>query len=568
MTIEDLHKILSKGESLHLEFKEARIKVPNNFYDTVVSFLNREGGTIILGANDDGVITGIDKNAVDQLKKDIVTALNNKDVINPPVNFPIYQLEDKGLIVLYVKIPVSSHIHSHDGIIYDRENDSDIRIEDDSRISELYFRKRNHFTENEIFPYLQIEDLDNNLFDKARSIIRSVNASHPWLTINNMEILRSSGYYRKDIRTGEEGLTLASALVFGKDLTIQNILPAYKFDILVKLNDLDRWDDKLTLRTNLIDTYLQAMDFIKNRSRLPDMFYLEGDQRKDLRELIFREIIANAIVHREYTSAYPTTMIIYKNRVEITNPNKPLFRGLLTLDSFNPYAKNPNIRKFFSEFSWVDEIGSGIRNVYKYLNIYSSGTKPLFIEDNQFKTVIPLVGSVLGEERAAAFIELVGLNKTNLDSETLESIESLNLAPDYAEMNDTNALFFAKDRSLGWSWSKKGVELENLRIKINNELLENPSFEGWSWAEKGVELFDKRTMNLIKILLLCLTPKNIEDIQNLIEFNSRNKLREIYINPLRVACLLEYTIKDKPNSSNQKYVITEKGKDFLGGFDL
>ena len=135
-------------------------------------------------------------------------------------------------------------------------------------------------------------------------------------------------------------------------------------------------------------------------------------------------------------------------------------------------------------------------------------------------------------------------------------------------MNDTNALFFAKDRSLGWSWSKKGVELENLRIKINNELPENPSFEGWSWAEKGVELFDKRTMNLIKILLLCLTPKNIEDIQNLIEFNSRNKLREIYINPLRVACLLEYTIKDKPNSSNQKYVITEKGKDFLGGFDL
>ena len=112
------------------------------------------------------------------------------------------------------------------------------------------------------------------------------------------------------------------------------------------------------------------------------------------------------------------------------------------------------------------------------------------------------------------------------------------------------------------------MELENLRIKINNELPENPSFEGWSWAEKGVELFDKRTMNLIKILLLCLTPKNIEDIQNLIEFNSRNKLREIYINPLRGACLLEYTIKDKPNSSNQKYVITEKGKDFLGGFDL
>ncbi|NDV96902.1 AAA family ATPase [Dysgonomonas sp. 521] len=568
MTIEDLHKTLAKGEDLRTEFKEAKEKIPSTFYDTVVSFLNREGGTIILGANDEGIITGIDKNAVERIKKDIVTALNNKDVINPPVNFPIYQLEDNGLILLCLKIPVSSQIHNHRGVIYDRENDSDIRIEDDTRISELYFRKRNHFTENEIFPYLKLEDLDDVLFDKARTIIRSANFSHPWLTISNMDLLRSCGFYRKDNRTGEEGLTLASALVFGKDITIQNILPAYKFDILVRQNNLDRWDDKLTMRTNLIDTYLQSMDFIRNRSNLPDKFYLEGDQRKDLRELIFREIIANAIVHREYTSAYPTTMVIRHNRVEITNPNKPIFRGLLSVDSFNPYAKNPNIRKFFSEFSWVDEIGSGVRNVNKYLNIYSSGAKPLFIEDDQFKTIIPLVGNILGEERASVFIELVGLDKSKLNSETIEAIEALDLAPDHTEISDINDLFFAEGNGLGWSWNRKGVELKSLRIKVNSLLKSNPSFEGWSWSEKGVELFDKRTIHLFKILLLCLTPKNIEEIQELVEFNSRNKLREMYINPLREAGLLEYTIKDKPNSSNQKYVTTEKGRRFLCWYEI
>lgn len=568
MTIEDLHKILFRGENLHTEFKEAKEKVPTTFYDTVVSFLNREGGTIILGANDEGIITGIDKNAVERIKKDIVTALNNKNVVNPPVNFPIYQLEDSGQLLLCLKIPVSSQIHSHSGVVYDRENDCDIRIEDDTRISELYFRKRNHFTENEIFPYLKIEDLDEILFDKARTIIRSVNFSHPWLTVSNMDILRSCGFYRKDNRTGEEGLTLASALVFGKDTTIQNTLPAYKFDILVRQNNLDRWDDRLTLRTNLIDTYLQAMDFIRNRSNLPDKFYIEGDQRKDLRELIFREIIANAIVHREYTSAYPTTMVIYRNQVEIRNPNKPLFRGLLSIDSFNPYAKNPNIRKFFSEFSWVDEIGSGVRNVNKYLNIYSSGAKPLFIEDDQFKTIIPLVGSTLGKERATAFIELVGLDNFKLNSETTEAIKALDLAPEYAGVNDINNLFFAEGRSLGWSWSKKGVEFKFLRIKINSELQNSPSFDGWSWNEKGVQLFDKRTMTLFKILLLCLTSQNIEEIQESIEFNSRNKLREMYINPLRKAGLLEYTIKNKPNSPSQKYVTSEKGKRFLAGFEI
>ncbi len=564
MTIDDLHKILSRGEDTHTEFKEATNKVPATFYDTVVSFLNREGGIIVLGANDKGTVIGIEPDAVEQIKKDIVTSLNNKDVVHPPVNFPIYQLNDNGKVVLCVKIPVSSQIHTHAGVIFDRENDSDIRIEDDARISELYFRKRSHFTENEIFPYLSMDGLDESLFDKTRAFVRAVNVRHPWLTASNMDILRSCGFYRRDERTGEEGMTLAAALVFGKDLTIQNILPAYKYDVLVRIKDLDRYDDKLILRTNLIDTYLQVMEFFTTRAYLPDKFYLEGDQRMDLRELIFREVTANSIVHREYTSAFPTQIVIYSNRVEITNPNKPLFRGILSLDAFNPYAKNPNIRKFFSEFRWADEIGSGVRNVYKYLNTYVPGAKPLFIEDDQFKTIIPLIGSVLGEEKADIFIELVGLDKSKLDTETVEAIEALELSPKYAEITSSDEFFFKK----GSSWSEKGVKSKNLRLLINKELQFDDFKKGSSWSEKGVKLFDKRTLTIFRLLLLCLNPQKRDDIMEIIGFNSRDKLRELYLQPLRQEGFIEQTIKDKPNSRDQRYITTEKGRRFLGGFDV
>ncbi len=219
--------------------------------------------------------------------------------------------------------------------------------------------------------------------------------------------------------------------------------------------------------------------------------------------------------------------------VEATNPNKVLFRGLLSVDNFNPYAKNPNIRKFFSEFSWVDEIGSGVRNVNKYLSIYTPNTKPLFIEDDLFKTIIPLIASVLGEEKAATLMELVALDKSKLNPEAVDAIVALDITPEYGGDDNISNFFFAKEYSLGWSWHQKGVELENLRIKINSGLLDNPSFEGWSWSEKGVELFNRRTMTLFQILLACLMPRNIEDIKELIGFNSRNKLREIYLNPLR-----------------------------------
>lgn len=116
---------------------------------------------------------------------------------------------------------MSSQVHIHAGIIYDRENDSDFRITDEARISAIYFRKRQNFTENIIYPHMLMDDLDVKLFDKVRNLLRSVNSAHSWLEMNNMDILRSALLYRKDHTSGEEGLTLAAALIFGKDQPFQ-----------------------------------------------------------------------------------------------------------------------------------------------------------------------------------------------------------------------------------------------------------------------------------------------------------------------------------------------------------
>ena len=96
-----------------------------------------------------------------------------------------------------------------------------------------------------------MENLNLEVFDKVRKLIASINSTHPWLTSSNERILRDVHFLRKDFNTGEEGLTLAAALVFGKDETIGSILPAYKLDVMVRRENLDRWDDRLPpLRTN------------------------------------------------------------------------------------------------------------------------------------------------------------------------------------------------------------------------------------------------------------------------------------------------------------------------------
>ena len=129
---------------------------------------------------------------------------------------------------------------------------------------------------------------------------------------------------------------------------------------------------------------------------LPDKFYLEGDQRISLRTKIFREVVANLIVHREYTNAYPCSFVIGPAEVRTENANNPHGEGPIDMHNFAPFPKNPAIAKFFIQLGRVDELGSGVLNVHKYINAYAGGGKPQFIEGPVFKMIIPLAERVSG----------------------------------------------------------------------------------------------------------------------------------------------------------------------------
>ncbi len=64
--------------------------------------------------------------------------------------------------------------------------------------------------------------------------------------------------------------------MFGTDEIIGSVAPAYKFDALVRRKDLSRYDDRLLVRTNLIDAYDLLMGFVEKH--LDDPFFLEDKQ--------------------------------------------------------------------------------------------------------------------------------------------------------------------------------------------------------------------------------------------------------------------------------------------------
>jgi ATP-dependent DNA helicase RecG len=97
---DSLLALIQQGEGLNVEFKRSAMEITSDVYETVCSFSNREGGHIFLGVKDNGEILGVQKDRVDQMKKNFVTAINNRNKINPPLYInPIdYEFEGKTII--------------------------------------------------------------------------------------------------------------------------------------------------------------------------------------------------------------------------------------------------------------------------------------------------------------------------------------------------------------------------------------------------------------------------------------------------------------------------------------
>lgn len=103
--------------------------------------------------------------------------------------------------------------------------------------------------------------------------------------------------------------------------------------------------------------------------------------------LAIRELVANAIIHQDFSIKGSSAMVeVFNNRIEITNPGKPLIDPLRFVDH-SPESRNEILARFMRRLSICEERGSGIDKVV-YECEYNQLPAPEILVGDNFTRII------------------------------------------------------------------------------------------------------------------------------------------------------------------------------------
>lgn len=369
-----INNIISlETETKNIEFKKAKDGVPENLYDTFSSFSNTSGGIIIFGVDEKNNynVSGISN--PDILQKKVA----EQSLLMEPKIRPIITIcEYKGKIIASAEIPELDVFnkpcyYSGKGKMkgsYIRVGDADLPMTD----YEIYsFDAFKYKTEDELRCK---ERIDSDIFNDIaiNAYLDKLLSQKPNLVnLDKNTILKMNGIIDKNNLP-----TICGIMNFGKypqifspNLDIVAVKCACNEYGVADCNDVRFLDNKL-LDGTISEMLKLALSFvisnIKKATRVNEYGIREDIFEYPIKAL--REIILNALIHRDYsihTENDPIRLIIYDDRIEITNPGG--LYGRLSIDDLGKVRsdiRNPFIASILEILEVTENRYSGIPTIY------------------------------------------------------------------------------------------------------------------------------------------------------------------------------------------------------------
>ncbi len=362
----------TKCEGQHIELKKAGKGTPKRLYDSFSSFSNQNGGGIIIFGIDesqDFAVTGI------QNPQDLQQEVTDQALQMEPIVRPVFTLvEIDGKNILSAEIPECDSFekpcyYKGSGKLkgaYVRVGDADLPMTD-YEIYRYEAFKRNLHDELRTVERADVSCFDKNLLQEYFSDLRKIK---PLLSNQDPDkILHLQGMMQNNVPS------VAGIMVFAE--YPQAFFPQFSVTALVvdgyEIGDVSensvRFIDNQRFEGSVMRMLDDSLNFVRRNTKTATIIGEDGKRadRDEYPMLAVREIILNALVHRDYSihsESMPVRIMIFKDRLEVENPGG--LYGRTTVDELGTTAvptRNPFLAGALEVMKVTENRFSGIPTI-------------------------------------------------------------------------------------------------------------------------------------------------------------------------------------------------------------
>ena len=350
-----VRELIEQGENSSIEFKSDRVR-PEALAREMVALSNTLGGTILVGVEDDGAMTGVQPPHNEEWVSNI--ARNN---VTPAILPESMLVEMEGQQLLAIQIPKGGHkpYQTIDGKFWIRVGSTN-RTATKEELSRLFQEAGLvHFdiapVERTSTASLEASKLHQYFETYYQIDYLNLDEEEQHQILSNTDILIETD---TEYRASVGGL-----LLFGKQP--QRYLP--QSSVVFAVFQGDDLTDELADKKEVTGTLPELIDNTTALVRLfmPKPSVINGMKREETIQIplkVIRETLVNAVCHRDYSmSAQKITVYLFRNRLEVTSPGKiPNTNSVEKMLCGYSAPRNMFLVKYLDNMRYIDGLGRGI----------------------------------------------------------------------------------------------------------------------------------------------------------------------------------------------------------------
>ena len=348
---------IESGETRTVEFKKELPQDSSKWIKTIVAFANGAGGKLLIGVSNKREIIGIPQDTdIFALRDKISDTISQ--MCEPQIMFDIYQeaVNDKVLVVVEV-FPGNDTPYFIKSL--GKENGTFIRLNattrnaDSTTLDELELRKKRRYYDE--LPMSELEVTDSDIKSLCEDFSARAKTQITKESLLNMHLIQKI----------ENNLvaTKAYAIFLGKHDYLSRIQCA-RFKGIDRVHFIDKKDFDGPLLEQIDGAYKFVLEHINMAIEINGIVH---DEIYELPIQAIRELIINAVIHRNYMMNSSVQVAVYDDRVEISSPGS--LYGSLTLQealSGRSSIRNKILASVCEKLNIIEGWGTGLKRIIDF----------------------------------------------------------------------------------------------------------------------------------------------------------------------------------------------------------